>query len=43
MSDNKFKGTYRIPSARAQWHDYEGGEYFVTICTPTHGHFSGNL
>ena len=43
MSDNKFKGTYRIPSARAQWHDYEGGEYFVTICTQNREHFFGEI
>ena len=43
MSDNKFKGTYRIPSARAHWHDYEGGEYFVTICTQNREHFFGEI
>ena len=43
MSDNKFKGTYRIPSARAQWHNYEGGEYFVTICTQNREHFFGEI
>lgn len=30
---DKFKNTYRIPSARAGWHDYKGGMYFVTVCT----------
>lgn len=29
----KFGDKYRIPSARAQWHDYNCGVYFVTICT----------
>ncbi len=33
MTDDKFQDQYRIPSARAIWHDYNGGTYFVTICT----------
>ena len=33
MSDEKFKGKYRIPTARAKWHCYNGGCYFITICT----------
>ena len=33
MTTDKFLNKYRIPSARAVWHDYNGGEYFVTICT----------
>ena len=29
----KFKNKYRIPSARAQWWDYENnGFYFITLC-----------
>ena len=30
---NRFKDKYRIQSARASWHDYNSGAYFVTICT----------
>ena len=33
MKTEKFQNKYRIPSARAVWHDYNGGDYFVTICT----------
>lgn len=33
METEKFQHKYRIPSARASWHDYSGGEYFITICT----------
>lgn len=33
MTTPKFQQKYRIPSARATWHDYNGGMYFVTICT----------
>ena len=29
----KFRDKYRIPSARAQWHSYNEGVFFVTICT----------
>ena len=31
-----FRNKYRIPSARAEWHDYNGGVYFITICTTIH-------
>jgi REP element-mobilizing transposase RayT len=29
----KYHGRYRVPSARALWHDYNEGLYFITICT----------
>ncbi len=38
-----YKNKYRIPSARAAWHDYDGGVYFVTICTANHEHFFGEI
>ena len=41
MSDEKFKGKYRIKSARASWHDYNGGAYFITICTKNRVHYFG--
>lgn len=43
MSDTKFKDKYRIPSARATWHDYEGGIYFITICTKYREHDFGEI
>jgi REP element-mobilizing transposase RayT len=43
MSDEKFKDKYRIKSARAMWHDYSGGAYFVTVCTKNHEHFFGEI
>ena len=43
MSAEKFKNLYRIPSARAQWHDYNGGCYFVTICTKYRKHYFGEI
>ena len=43
MSDNLFHDHYRIPSARAVWHNYNGGVYFVTICTQGRKHFFGEI
>lgn len=43
MSDLKFKDKYRIPSARASWHDYDGGIYFITICTKYREHHFGEI
>lgn len=43
MSINKFQNYYRIESARAQWHDYDGGTYFVTICTENRERFFGEI
>jgi len=30
-------------SLRASWHDYNGGKYFVTICTKNREHFFGEI
>ena len=30
-------------SPRAQWHDYSGAEYFVTICTKDRVHYFGSV
>ena len=43
MSENRFHDRYRIPSARAQWHNYDGGEYFVTVCTLNRKHYFGEI
>ena len=43
MSSDLFRKKYRIPSARATWHDYNGGAYFVTICTRDMVHYSGEI
>ncbi|WP_436414641.1 transposase [Petrimonas sp.] len=42
MSD-KFQNKYRIPSARATFHDYDGGAYFITICTAGMEHYFGEI
>ena len=39
----KFQNKYRIPSARAWWHAYKGGFYFVTICTANRLHHFGEI
>ena len=43
MSEVKFKNRYRIPSARASWHNYRQGIYFVTICTQNREHYFGEI
>ncbi len=40
--EDKFKGKYRIPSARlANWDYANDGAYFITICTANRQHFFG--
>ncbi len=39
MSTTKFQNRFRIPSARFEHHDYNGGLYFITICTKNREHF----
>ena len=43
MSDDKYQNKYRIESARAWWHDYGGGSYFIPICTKHREHFFGEI
>ena len=43
MSDDRWQNKYRIESARANWHDYDGGSYFITICTKNREHFFGEI
>jgi REP element-mobilizing transposase RayT len=43
MPTEKFRNKYRIPSARAVWHDYNGGAYFITLCTKTREHYFGEI
>lgn len=43
MSDDKFKDKYRIDTARAWWHNYDGGAYFITICTQDREHYFGEI
>lgn len=40
----KYRGKYRIESARAQWWDYGwNGAYFITICTANRKHYFGEI
>ena len=43
MKNEMFLNKYRIPSARASWHGYDGGIYFVTICTQNREHYFGEI
>ncbi len=43
MSEERFLGKYRIASARAPWHNYRCGAYFVTICTKGREHYFGEI
>ncbi|WP_436415150.1 transposase [Petrimonas sp.] len=43
MSDKKYQQTYRIPSTRYKSHAYDGGIYFVTICTENKEHYFGTI
>ena len=38
-----YGGKYRVPTARAQWHAYDNGVYFVTICTQARRHWFGEI
>lgn len=38
-----YKNKYRIPTARATWHDYKGGSYFITICTKNRESYFGDI
>ncbi len=40
---DKFQHKYRVPSARAEWHKYDGGAYFITICTAGKVHCFGEI
>ena len=40
---NKYQNKYRVPSARVAWHEYDGGAYFVTICTAGRAHYLGEI
>ena len=43
MSECLFQDCYRIPTARATWHDYNAGEYFITVCTQNKEHYFGEI
>jgi len=43
MSTDLFQNRYRISSSRASWHNYNGGVYFVTICTKNREHYFGEI
>ncbi len=38
-----FNGKYRVKTARADWIDYNNGDFFVTICTKNRSHYFGHI
>ena len=38
-----FRNKFRNDTARALWHDYNGGAYFITICTKNREHYFGDI
>ena len=43
MSTEKFQNKYRIETARATWHNYDGGFYHITICTKDRIEYFGTI
>ena len=43
MGKERFLNRYRIKSARAVWHNYNAGNYFVTVCTNNREHSFGEI
>ena len=43
MEEELFRNHYRVISTRAAWHGYNGGMYFVTICTKNREHYFGRI
>ena len=42
-STEKYKNRYRISSARADWHSYDGGYYHVTLCAKNRELYFGEI
>ncbi len=38
-----YQNKYRVPTTRVNWHDYNNGVYFVTICTQQRKHYFGDI
>lgn len=43
MTNDKYRSRYRIQTARAKWYDYNGGIYFITICTADRHYYFGRI
>ena len=43
LNPEKYQNKYRSATARAVWHDYNEGDYFITICTQNRRHFFGRI
>jgi len=43
MSTEYFQNKFRVNPARASWHHYAGGAYFITVCTKNMEYFLGDV
>ncbi len=43
LDSEYFNGKYRVKTARADWIDYNNGDFFVTICTKNRSHYFGHI
>ena len=43
MNDREMFRNFRVKSARASWHDYGNGIYFVTVCAAHRIHYFGRI
>jgi REP element-mobilizing transposase RayT len=43
MKEDKFQNLYKRSSARDKYHDYNNGQYFITVCTAQRKHFFGEI
>ncbi len=43
MPDGNYWNQYRRITTRAFWHNYNGGMYFITICTKDKEHYFGEI
>ncbi len=41
--NEKYLGKYRSKTLRTECHEYNGGEYFITICTKNREHYLGEI
>ncbi len=44
-TDNKtlFQETYRVPTTRVDWHDYNNGVYHIVLCEKSRAHVFGHV
>ena len=43
LDSEYFNGEYRVKTVRADWVDYNNGDFFITICTKNRSHYFGHI